>query len=78
MKNFFDHFIKNIKVFDPLDRDILTFDDELEEEKVVSTKTADLRKYIYDMESMNCEEMSIPLSTFKFQELLKWLDKEQE
>lgn len=39
---FFDYFIKNIKVFDPLDRDIMTPDEE-GDEQVVSTKAADLK-----------------------------------
>lgn len=50
-----------MQVFDPLDRDIFT-DDEEGDPQVVSIKAADLRKLIYDMDSMDCQEMNIPLS----------------
>ena len=69
--------MKNIKVFDPLDRDIFTDDDE-GESQIVSIKAAALKNHIYEMQSMDCQDMNIPLSPFKFQELLKWLDNEQE
>lgn len=75
VKNFFDYFLANIQVFDPLDRDIFTDDDD-GEPQVVSIKAKYLKKYIYELESMNCEDMNIPLSPFKFQEMLKWLDSE--
>ena len=39
---FFDFFINNIKVFDPLDRDIITQDEE-GEDQVINTKAADLK-----------------------------------
>ena len=39
---FFDSFINNIKVFDPLDRDITTQDEEGEDQGI-NTKAADLK-----------------------------------
>lgn len=42
VKQFFDAFVKNIIVFDPLDRDIMTPDDD-GEDQVINTKSADLK-----------------------------------
>jgi hypothetical protein len=42
VKAFFDSFVKKIKVFDPLDRDIKTTDEE-GDEQVISIKAAALR-----------------------------------
>ena len=60
-----------------MDRDITTQDEE-GEDQVINTKAADLKQMIYDLAPMECSEMNIPLDTFKFNEMMLWLDTERE
>lgn len=72
VRAFFDFFVDNIQVFDPLDRPIKGDNDE-----EINVKSADLRKAIYDMAAMDSQKMSIPLDNQKYNRLMDMLVQEK-